>query len=93
MDGICELIIKMQDIFRILRVLAFLGAGFILANYAWQAITTGKINSKDNIVEGAKSVGVPMLIGFILLFSIGIILQALLTGHVVDCATQLTGWR
>lgn len=88
-QGLCNLIIQMQDVFKILRTLAFVGAAFILAKYAWEAISTGKIGGKD-MLEGVKNTGVSMLIGFVLLFSIGIILQALLSGHVIDCAAQLT---
>ena len=90
--GICELIIQMQDVFKILRTLAFVGAAFILAKYAWEAISTGKIGGKD-MMEGIKNTGVSMLVGFVLLFSIGIILQALLTGHIIDCPQLFNGWN
>lgn len=91
-SGLCDLITKLKSVFGTLRTLAFVGAGFILAKYAWEAITTGKINSKDNMVEGVKTVGVPMIIGFVLLFSIGIVLSALLSGRIVDCANELKTW-
>ena len=90
--GLCELITKLKGVFGTLRTLAFVGAGFVLAKYAWEAITSGKINSKDNMVEGVKTVGVPMIIGFTLLFSIGIVLSALLSGKLIDCQTELTTW-
>ena len=91
-SGLCSLITELKGVFGTLRTLAFVGAGFILAKYAWEAITTGKINSKDNMVEGVKTVGVPMIIGFVLLFSIGIVLSALLSGRIIDCAEQLKTW-
>ena len=90
-NSLCDLIVKMYDIFKILRVLAFLGAAFILAKYAWDAISTGKIGDKA-ILEGSKNVGISMLVGFILLFSIGVILSALMSGHIIDCADKLKGW-
>ena len=90
-SGLCNLITKLKGVFGTLRTLAFVGAGFILAKYAWEAITSGKINQKD-MVEGVKSVGVPMIIGFVLLFSIGIVLSALLSGKVVECANELKTW-
>lgn len=73
-DDMCALIVKMQDVFKILRTLAFVGAAFIMAKYAWEAISTGKINSKD-LMEGAKTTGISMLVGFILLFAVGVVLQ------------------
>ncbi len=76
-NGLCDLIVRMQDIFKILRTLAFVGAGFMLAKYAWEAISSGKINGKDKLVEGAQSIGIPMLVGLILLFGIGTFLQVL----------------
>lgn len=92
-NNICDLIVKMQDVFKLLRVLAFAGAAFILAKYAWEAITTGKIGGKD-MMEGVKITGIGMLVGFFLLFGIGIVLSALLSGHIVDCAEVLkSGWN
>ena len=82
----------MHDVFVILRTLAFVGAAFMLAKYAWDAITTGKLGGKDSIVEGVKSVGIPMLVGCFLLFGIGIVLSVLMSGHIVDCADQLKNW-
>lgn len=76
-DGLCDLIQEMQSVFGILRTLAFVGAGFMLAKYAWDAISKGKIGGKDDIIEGTKAVGIPMLIGIILLCSIGTLLGVL----------------
>lgn len=90
--GLCELIARMQDVFKILRVLAFVGAGFILAKYGWDAITSGKIGGKENIAEGIKSIGVPMIVGFALLFSIGILLGFLSNGENFGCPNLTTGW-
>ncbi len=95
-SGICDLIAELQGIFAILRTLAFIGAGFILASKAWSLISSGKLGDKDFNVEGIKSVGVPMLIGFILLFSIGVILQIFssVTGaELLGCSEQVfQGW-
>lgn len=71
----CDLIVKMQDVFKILRTLAFVGAAFIMAKYAWEAISKGKIGNKDSLVEGVKETGIAMLVGFILLFAVGVVLQ------------------
>jgi len=91
-NELCELIGELQGVFKTLRVLAFLGAGFILAKYAWEAISTGKIGGKD-YVEGIKNIGVPMLIGVALLFGIGVVLGMLINGRIGDCVEILkTGW-
>ena len=94
--GMCELIAEMQDIFKLIRTLAFVGAGFMLAKYAWEAISTGKLNGEADLVKGAQKTGVPMLVGLILLFAIGTVLQVLssATGaELMGCSTELfQGW-
>ena len=95
-SGMCELIAEMQDIFKLIRTLAFVGAGFLLAKYAWEAISTGKLNGEADLVKGAQKTGVPMLVGLILLFAIGTILQVLssATGaELMGCSTEIfQGW-
>lgn len=88
----CILISKLQTVFKTLRVFAFVGAGFILAKYGWEAITTGKLGGKDTIADGLKSVGVPMIIGFALLFSIGVVLGFLSNGQNFGCPSLTSGW-
>ncbi len=90
--GLCQLIARFQDVFKLLRTLAFVGAGFILAKYGWEAITSGKIGGKDNVAEGLKAIGVPMIIGVALLFSIGILLTFLSNGENFGCPNLTTGW-
>ena len=95
-SGMCELIAEMQDIFKLIRTLAFVGAGFMLAKYAWEAISTGKLNDEADLVKGAQKTGVPMLVGLILLFAIGTILQVLssATGaELMGCSIEIfQGW-
>ncbi len=90
-DAMCDLIVKMQDVFKILRTLAFVGAGFLLAKYAWEVITTGKIGGKD-LLEGLKNTGISLIFGFILLFSIGVVLGFLSNGANLGCPEITTGW-
>ena len=73
-DGLCELINKMKDVFGVLRTLAFIGAAFYIAAWAWDFIKGG--DGKTSNIETLKSKGVGMLIGFTLLFIIGIVLSA-----------------
>ena len=95
-DGLCTLIAEMQEIFKLLRTLAFVGAGFILAKYAWEAISTGKLNGETELIKGAQKTGIPMLVGLILLFAIGTILQVLSSAsgaNIIGCSTELFhGW-
>ena len=91
-NGLCQLIEQLQDVFQTLRICAFVGAGFILAKYGWEAITSGKLGNKDNIADGLKAVGVPMIVGFALLFSIGLILGFLSNGQNFGCTALISGW-
>lgn len=76
--NVCLLIGEMQGVFRTLRTLAFVGAGFFIANWAWGFIKAGDVKMDD-----LKDKGVGLLVGFTLLFSIGIVLQFL--GPISGC--------
>lgn len=68
--GLCGLIQQMYGVFQILRTLAFVGAAFIIAGWAWSYISKGEVKLDD-----LQKKGTGMLVGFILLFGIGIVLQ------------------
>jgi len=87
----CVLISSLQGIFRTIRNLAFVGAAFILAGWAWQFITQGWGIEKKTDLTAAKDKGAGMLIGFALLFGIGIIMQFL--PAMSDCREIITGWN
>lgn len=91
-DGLCGLIIQMQGVFKILRTLAFVGAAFLVAQWAWGFIKAGDVKMDD-----LKDKGTGLLVGFILLFSVGAVLQFLLSStgmNAIGCATELTmGWN
>ena len=70
-DGLCGIINEMYGVFKILRTLAFVGAAFIIAGWAWGYISAGK--GVD--MEDLKKKGTGMLVGFVLLFGIGVVLQ------------------
>jgi len=80
---VCPLIDSMQGVFKILRTLAFVGAAFAIAGWAWGFISAGEAKMDD-----LKKRGIGLLVGFTLLFSIGMVLQFL--GPITGCA--LTGW-
>ena len=68
--GACDLIENLKPVIQTLRTLAFIGAAFVLMDWAWGFIKSGKAEMKD--IE-AKGIG--MLVGFFLLFGVGLILQ------------------
>ncbi|MDR0803907.1 MAG: hypothetical protein LBO08_02355 [Rickettsiales bacterium] len=67
-SAICDLIGSLQGVFKTLRMLAFIGAAFIIANWAWGWITAGKFSMKD---DGDKPKIIAMIIGLAVLFLIG----------------------
>ena len=90
-DGICELIKQMYGVFKILRTLAFVGAAFIIAGWAWGFISAGEVKMDD-----LKKKGTGMLVGFVLLFGIGVVLQFFMfsdTGlDLMGCEELIQGW-
>lgn len=79
----CVLIASMQSVFKTLRTLAFVGAAFFIAGWAWGFISKG-----DAPTEDLKKKGTGLLVGFTLLFSIGTVLSFL--GPITGCV--VTGW-
>lgn len=70
----CDLIGRMQEIFRTLRILAFVGAGFYMAGWAWDYISKGEAKMDD-----MKKKGIGLLVGFTLLFIIGVVISFVLS--------------
>ena len=91
-DGLCGLIIQMQGVFKILRTLAFVGAAFLVSQWEWGFIKAGDVKMDD-----LKDKGTGLLVGFILLFSVGAVLQFLLSStgmNAIGCVPELTtGWN
>lgn len=87
---ICELVKELQGLFKIMRTLAFVGAGFMIAKWAWGYISEGKVDAMAEL----KGKGVALLIGFILLFMIGAILTALSSAAGLESLGCVgTGWN
>ena len=87
----CKLIAKMQDVFKILRILAFVGAGFYMAGWAWEYI---KGSNKDGVMEDMKKKGIGLLVGFTLLFAIGVVISFVLSVSGQDGEKCITdGWN
>ncbi len=90
-NGLCNLISQMYGVFKILRTLAFVGAAFIIAGWAWGYISKGEVKLDD-----LKTKGTGMLVGFVLLFGIGIVLQVFLFTNngleLIGCQNLITNW-
>lgn len=67
-NALCGLFQQFGGIFKVLRTLAFVGAAFILAGWAWGWISGGKVELDD-----VKKKGIGMLVGFVVLFGVGAI--------------------
>lgn len=90
-SGLCELIGQMQGVFKILRTLAFVGAAFLIAQWAWGYIKTGDVK-----MDELKDRGTALLVGFVLLFGIGFLLQFLSSSaglSTMGCDNLITGWN
>ena len=69
-DGVCKLINGLKPVINVLRTLAFVGAAFILMDWAWGFIKAGEVKRDD-----LEKKGLGMFVGFFLLFGVGLILQ------------------
>lgn len=88
--GLCDLIQQMYGVFTILRTLAFVGAAFIIAGWAWGYISKGEATLDD-----LKKKGTGMLVGFVLLFGIGVVLQFFLSSTglgLIGCKDIIMSW-
>lgn len=89
-SGLCDLIGQMYGVFQILRTLAFVGAAFIIAGWAWGYISKGEVKMDD-----LQKKGTGMLVGFVLLFGIGIVLQFFLSSAglgLIGCQDMILNW-
>lgn len=89
-SGLCALIGQMYGVFKILRTLAFVGAAFIIAGWAWGFISSGKVEMDD-----LRKKGTGMLVGFVLLFGIGVVLQFFLSSaglEMIGCQNVIMDW-
>jgi len=70
----CTLFQRLHGVFNILRIMAFLGAAFYIAGWAWGYISGGEAKTDD-----IKKKGIALLVGFGLLFMIGAILTFIMS--------------
>ncbi len=89
-NGLCDLIQQMYGVFTTLRTLAFVGAAFVIAGWAWGYISKGEVKKDD-----LKDKGTGMLVGFVMLFGIGVVLSFFLsesTMQSIGCQDIILGW-
>ena len=90
-QGLCNLIDKLGGLLKTLRTLAFIGAGFYIALWAWEFIKAGEVT-----MAAVQKKGIGLLVGFVLLFSIGALLGFLMNAAgpdgALECASNLQAW-
>lgn len=89
-NGLCELIRSMKAVFETLRTLAFVGAAFVIAGWAWGYISKGEVKKDD-----LKDKGTGMLVGFVMLFGIGMVLSFFLSESgmgTIGCSEVILNW-
>ena len=82
-SAMCLFMKDLRGVFNMLRTFAFIGAAFMIAGWAWGYISKGEAKMDD-----LKNKGSGLLVGFILLFSVGLILQFLVSasgGKALGC--------
>ena len=90
-NGLCNLVKELGGLLGMLRTLAFIGAGFTIAGWAWKYISSGSVKLED-----VQKQGIGLLVGFVLLFGIGTVLSFLMSaaapGGSLNCAAQFQAW-
>lgn len=89
-NGLCVLISQMYGVFKILRTLAFVGAAFIIADWAWGYISKGEVKLDD-----LQKKGTGMLVGFVLLVGIGMVLSFFMSSaglNSIGCDEVIRTW-
>ena len=89
-DAVCDLLVQFGDVFRILRTLAFVGAGFTIAGWAWGWISAGKGPETKDL----KDKGIGLLVGFGVLFGLGVLINIFLNMGNAECEQELINmWK
>ena len=78
-SGVCKLIEGLSPVIKTLRTLAFIGAAFVLMDWAWGWIEKGTVEKKD-----IKDKGIALLVGFFVLFGVGIVLSFVVSNSGMD---------
>lgn len=90
-DVVCDLLLEFGSVFRILRTLAFVGAGFTIAGWAWGWISGGK---GPDVNKDLKDKGIGLLVGFGVLFGLGVLINIFLGMGDANCEQELVNmWK
>lgn len=68
--ALCKIVDQLHNVFVLLRMLAFVGAAFLIAEWAWGFIKGGEVKDGE-----LKKKGTGLLVGFGLLFAVGMLLS------------------
>lgn len=92
----CDLIIRLKDVFKFLRTLAFVAAAFMIAGWAWTYISKAGNDKEGFSVEDVKKKGIGLIVGFTLLFAVGLVMSFVISVpglEIMGCKAELTtGW-
>lgn len=86
-SAMCLFMNDLRGVFNMLRTFAFIGAAFLIAGWAWGYISKGEAKMDD-----LKNKGSGLLVGFILLFSVGLILQFLVSATGAKALGCVMNW-
>lgn len=75
----CALLERLWNVFNVLRIMAFVGAAFYIGSWAWDFISKGEAKMED-----VKKKGIGLLVGFSLLFIIGMALTFVMSAAGLD---------
>ena len=90
-SGVCDLVEKLGGVLKYIRLFAFIGAGFMVAQWAWGFIKAGDVGMDD-----VKNKGAALLVGTFMLFMVGALLTFLISaagpGGSFNCYAELQKW-
>lgn len=89
-NAMCDALQQLHGVFNLLRTMAFIGAAFYIAGWAWKYISDGKAEMKD-----IKEKGQGLLVGFSLLFLVGVVLSFIMSAtgaDMIGCKEVIKAW-
>ena len=89
-NGMCLALQQLHGVFNLLRTMAFIGSAFYIAGWAWGYISKGEAKMDD-----IKTKGQGLLVGFSLLFLIGVLLSFIMSAtgaQFIGCADVIANW-
>ena len=87
-NAMCTAIKELGKVFNLLRTMAFIGAAFYIAGWAWGFISKPEDAKMDKIKEKGQG----LLVGFFLLFLVGVLLSFIMSAtgaEVFGCKNEI----